>query len=73
MATEVGRLITCDKCHATVFVKYKDTTHLDGGFTRINNFETPPEGWEWFPELVMYLCPECSSRWESFKERFKNE
>ncbi len=55
-----GRLITCDICGATVFVKCTGTGEADGGFTRWNQFEEAP-GWT---RISLYgfeqVCPECA-------------
>lgn len=40
-----GKLCTCDRCGAQVFLKTIGEGERDGGFTRWNNFEPYPEGW----------------------------
>lgn len=72
MSKHIGKNLTCDRCGDTVFLKrVEEDTVLDGGFTRIENFETAPEGWKNSFELDMDLCPRCSDIWEGFKARFK--
>lgn len=72
-----GKLCTCDRCGAQVFLKTTGEGEADGGFTRWNKFEPYPEGWD---EVAVpksanasranaynsYLrtCPECTALWK---------
>jgi len=60
MASEIGKKVSCDKCKASVFLKYVGTDHMDGGFTRNDKFEDEPVGWRWSSDLQMKLCPTCT-------------
>lgn len=57
---ENGRLTHCDRCGDTVFSKVTGEGEMDGGYTRWNNFEPLPEGWEYHTETGM-LCPSCNA------------
>lgn len=57
MAETEGKLLTCDLCGKTVFLKYVN----DG----IRKHEDPPEGWGyWHVSNVInsMLCPSCNER-----------
>ena len=43
MSEITGKLLICDRCGITTFLEYKGKTDLDGGFTRIHNFEDKPK------------------------------
>lgn len=65
MAETEGKMLTCDLCGATVFLKYVETKDYDGGFTRLRTFEKKPEGWQtWHVSNVISstLCPSCNKR-----------
>ena len=65
MAETEGKLLTCDLCGATVFLKYVETKDYDGGFTHVRNYEDIPEGWIsiHFGGIVFNtLCPSCNER-----------
>lgn len=68
---QIGMLRFCDKCGTVHFLEYTGTDHLDGGFTRVDKFEKPPEGWKYSTELMMWLCPTCSTKWHKIIEQFK--
>lgn len=72
MSEVVGKMIICDRCGDTTFVKYLDTKALDGGFTRFDKFEKVSDGWHFSTELGKMLCPECNSLWQSIKNQFIN-
>lgn len=70
-----GRLVVCDRCYAETFCKCTGEGEADGGYTRWNNFEPLPEGWEstgYAIEGVNHLCPKCSAKWEQTKSEFMN-
>ena len=65
MAEIEGKLLTCDLCGATVFLKYVETKVYDGGFTHVRTFEKKPDGWQtWYVSNVIssMLCPSCNER-----------
>lgn len=59
MSEVEGKLLTCDVCGETVFLKYVGDGESDGGFTRRRKYEDRPEGWGMFDVYGM-LCPSCS-------------
>lgn len=79
MASQRGKMVSCDRCGESIFlkeleVKEKDT---DGGFTRWNEYkyEDLPEGWG----TVSFgkglgsshmLCPCCSELFEKYRVMF---
>lgn len=69
MAKVNGRLITCDRCGKTIFVKAVSDREMDGGFTRWTEFEKA-EGWT-HESFIGDLCPECSQEYDCLKEEFK--
>lgn len=71
MAEQIGKLLTCDRCSRTVFLKYNGTEHLDGGFTKVDKFENKPDGWKHTCDLRMDLCPKCNEALHKFLEEFK--
>lgn len=65
-----GQLLICDRCRRVVFLKCTGEGETDGGYTRWNNFEPAPEGWELHHDVGL-LCPECNSLWHDTVEAFK--
>lgn len=78
MAEVNGKVVTCDRCGANIFLKVTGEKETDGGFTRWNTFEAMPDGWDLVavPNSVgwtghgnaynMYLqvCPDCHKLWD---------
>lgn len=69
MAEVNGRLLICDRCGKSVFIKYVGEGEADGGFTRWNKFEDPPDGWAYHTPTVR-LCPECNNLYLSIMADF---
>lgn len=61
MSEVEGKLLVCDVCGKTVFLKYVGDGKGDGGFTRWRKYEDRPEGWGRFATFSM-LCPSCFKR-----------
>lgn len=66
MKYDKGAVVTCDRCGNKTFVRYTGTDEFDGGWTLVDRFEKPPEGWE---EIIFnykdlyqhkFFCPTCS-------------
>lgn len=61
MSSKLGRLVTCDRCGETVFLKYLRSESRDGGFSpSANIYEDLPRNWldiSYFGNL----CPSCAS------------
>lgn len=70
MAEKFGKLFICDICGATEFVEYIGTDRLDGGYTRIDNYEELSAGWQYSSDLSARLCPTCSAAWEQCKKDY---
>lgn len=61
MSEVEGKLLVCDVCGKTVFLKYVGDGERDGGFTRWRKYEDKPEGWGvWYG--LGTLCPSCNER-----------
>ena len=66
-----GQMTTCERCGEQIFRKCVGEGETDGGYTRWNNFEPLPDGWEivHVPKEVdrygcVMVCPKCSSKWK---------
>lgn len=59
---EVGKLVKCDNCKQWVFLKRLDDIVMDGGYSRSENYEKLPDGWERADVVDKHadLCPECA-------------
>lgn len=65
MAETEGKMLTCDLCGATVFLKYVGDGKADGGFTKWRKYEDIPDGWgSWHVGDIIhsFLCPDCNQR-----------
>ena len=78
MAKVNGQIVSCDRCGANVFRKCTGEGEMDGGFTRWNEFEPLPNGWDLVaipsnrraPSGNAYngylmVCPECHALWDA--------
>lgn len=70
MAEEKGMLKTCDRCGKTIFLKCTGEGEMDGGFTRWNEFEPAPQGWDYVRD-VGTLCPDCMCDYNFMIDNFK--
>jgi ribosomal protein S27AE len=68
MSTQTGKLVTCDRCGATVFLKRTGEGEADGGYTKWDKFDKLPEGWGY--EKHKDLCPACNAVFEAFINAF---
>lgn len=69
MSEQCGKLVTCDRCGKNIFLKYIGEGETDGGYTRWNKFEDPPDGWKYYCDIGK-LCPECNEKYVSIIDRF---
>lgn len=69
MAETLGKLVTCDRCAANVFLKRTGEKETDGGYTRWNIFEPSPEGWEYHTGIGL-LCPVCNGKYKALVNSF---
>lgn len=58
---EIGKLVTCNRCGTKIFLRFIGETNLDGGFTKINNFEPLPPEWLWITDYGL-LCDNCAGQ-----------
>lgn len=74
MASLNGRMVACDRCGKTVFLKSTGEGETDGGFTRWNNFEEMPKEWGHPRDCVKFcdLCPECNKTYLELLRGFEN-
>lgn len=73
MSNRVGKVVICDKCGASVFLDYIDSKHLDGGYTKVDNYAPKPPGWNYIATLEMDLCPLCNEAWIKVVQDFKED
>lgn len=77
MAEVNGKIVTCDRCGAEIFLRTTGEGEADGGYTRWNKFEPYPEGWELvaIPKKTkaghanaynsyLRVCPVCNHLWK---------
>lgn len=64
-----GRMLTCDRCGARIFLKCTGEGEADGGYSRWNNFEPAPK-WRWISDIGD-VCPECVKDYADMLERYK--
>lgn len=72
MSEQIGKLLSCDRCGETIFLKWEGMSEFDGGYSKIQHFEKTPEGWGSVRDLGM-LCPECRTEYENLVEKFMRE
>lgn len=67
MAEQKGKLITCDRCGATCFLKTIGDGVLDG-------FEERPKNWKYYSDdRIGHLCPKCDAEYEKLIKIFMEE
>lgn len=69
MSSQRGKLITCDRCGESTFVKYHKSSFMDGGYTEQEHYDPTPEGWEW-ESGVGHLCPSCNRLFKETMTKF---
>lgn len=78
MSEQRGKLVTCDRCGESIFVKElkAEEKDRDGGFTRWNEYtyEELPSGWDTVCFGYNFkggmLCPKCVAIFELAREEF---
>lgn len=63
-------LKTCDRCGTQIFLKCTGEGVADGGFTRWNEFEQAPPGWNYISN-VGTVCPKCWEEYVQMLEEYK--
>lgn len=46
MAEHLGKMIECDRCGKTHFLNYTGTKTFDVGYTKVDQFDKNPDGWD---------------------------
>lgn len=70
MSEVKGKLITCNRCDETLFLKFLEHVDMDGGFSQgYNKYEDLPEDWLYESELG-HLCPNCARDFRMFVTSF---
>lgn len=77
MAKINGQITICDRCKKQVFRKCIGEGSADGGYTRWNDFEALPKGWDLVavPRSAkthngnayndyLHVCPDCHALWD---------
>ena len=77
MAKINGQIVSCDRCGASVFRRCTGEGEADGGFTRWNDFEGLPDGWDLVAiprnrnapsgnayNSYLHVCPACHAMWD---------
>lgn len=74
MAEINGKLVICDRCGATAFIACTGEGERDGGYTRWNNFEALPEGWDITRDCkkTFRLCPSCNKLYRDMIDNFES-
>lgn len=78
MAEINGKMLICDICGKSIFLKHTGTHHEAqyGGFGSYEEYEKPPEGWDYSPIVfdgVKNVCPNCSAPLNEFDKKLKEE
>ena len=70
MSSTKGKLLTCNRCGNTVFLKFLEKVDMDGGFSpSYDKYENKPKEWMWNSEIGD-LCPKCAREFQLFILRF---
>ena len=69
MSDRIGKMITCDRCGETIFLRWEGMSEFDGGYSKIQHFEKTPEGWGSVVGLGQ-LCPECHEEYDKLIKDF---
>ena len=69
MSEHLGKLIECDRCGKTHFLNYTSTKSLDGGYTKIDQFDKRPDGWTYHSETGL-ICDECEAAYQKVLDEF---
>lgn len=74
MSEAKGKLVTCERCGNTIFLKLVGSENFDGGFTRQDYFEDAPDGWELCAtdkkRKYCRLCPSCYAEYTRLLSKF---
>lgn len=77
MSEHCGKKIRCDRCGEEIFLKYTGEKEFDGGWTKVQYFESLPNNWRYIPvaksngkTVNVHLCPECVALYNSLFSNF---
>ena len=76
MSEQHGKLVTCDICSETIFLKAISEKELDGGYTRWTLFEDKPEGWCNDIKIdgkYVCSCPKCTEKYKKLYAKLISE
>lgn len=65
----IYKATACQRCGECLFSEYNGTKEFDGGYTRVNEFEPVPDGWQRH-DTTGYLCPSCEALYQSRLQAF---
>lgn len=71
MAQEKGKLLTCNRCGKSVFLKFLGMEPQEWS-KPTEQYATAPDGWANAVSLGrdIDLCPECTEEWVELQTRF---
>lgn len=69
MAEWKGMIVSCDRCGKEIRRKWLNEKKMDGGFTRIQNFEPMAEDWD-YKVGIGWLCPNCEAAYKNMLDMF---
>lgn len=69
MSEYLGKIIKCDRCGKTHFLNYTGTKSLDGGYTKVDEFDKRPDEWGYHGETGL-LCDECEAAYQKLIDEF---
>lgn len=71
MGCEKGKLVICDRCGETVFLKYIKTEGGSNYGSDYDVYDNLPE--DWLHETgIGYLCPHCANEFRKWITHFTN-
>lgn len=70
---QYGKLVTCDRCGAEVFLKSIGLTYKGG--TEMREYQELPEDWDGYSDSPggRHLCPSCKFKYDVMMDRFNND
>lgn len=71
MSEVKGKLVTCNRCGNTHFLKFVEETSIDGGYSSYDHYEELPEEWLYATQFG-HLCENCAKEFRDWITRFMN-
>lgn len=71
MAQEKGKMLTCNRCGKSVFLKFLGMEPREWS-QPVEKYEDAPTGWAAAVSLgdKIDLCPDCTSEWVALQKKF---